>query len=488
MKKKIFLLFLMAFSFIPFAKVSAGITDSNVVRKTTTNYHTIVDGNLSITGTDTYSKDYKMGEKDDQGKYARADHIDGNYDDPVIQNVVSNYKNDMNAIAASYHTTISTSAEGIVDYYYDAHDEITNYEYDNCPAEGYEGQNCLVINTILDKYQVYRVTGKAITKNIKTVNINLEGPFVGDDVTLTPIQGVCLNAGGCYEVSVKPDVSTTDAHIELDALWVTSVTQFVDDIGVNYFSGSISRDQKYKALIFVKATDGYRLEDNVVIKVNGADPDSIMDFMADNGEVPVVTEIESQARKVEYKLDDERGNQIIFTDDEGIVYVFNSTDILNITDEEKAEIASQMGKTVEEITEMGNKTIEAALEAAKGKGTLIGLYDFSVYDGHNFKEEASGGFKIRIKMTDEMKKYDTFSIGFMKDDGTLDTLIILTRKGDYLEGTLPHLSTYAIIGNKVEINETSNPPTGDNILIYAILLGISLIGLYAKKKIEKKIQ
>lgn len=475
MKKKFILLFLMAFMFIPFVNVNAEITDvdddANITRITTTYYHTIVEGNLSITGTDTYSKDYKMADKNSEGKYNQSDYIEGNYDDPVVQNVINNYKNDMNAIAASYHTTISTSAEGITNYYYDVHDEIT---------QSNTGDKQITINTIMDKYQIYRVNGKAVTKNIKTININLEGPFVGDEVTLTPMQGVCLNTGGCYTPSVKPDVSTTDAHVEVDALWVTSVDQLVGDIGVNYFSGNINRGDRYKALIFVRAIDGYKLADNVVIKVNGSDPDSVMDIMNDNEEVPVVTEIESQVRKVEYTLDDERGNQIIFTDYEGIVYVFNSTDILNMTDEEMEVIANETGKSIEELKEMGNGIIETALNAVKGKGTLVGLYDFTVVNSGVPLEEVAGGFKIRIKMTDEMKKYDTFSIGFMKDDGTLDTLITLTRNGDYLEGILPHLSTYAIIGNISE--KSSNPPTGDNIYLYIALLGLSLVGLYTKKK------
>lgn len=436
--------------------------DQEIIRVTSTVYHTKVIGTLNLTGTDTYSKNYSSGDN----------YIDGNTTDSNIASIISGYRDDMNTIANSYHAYPWSVSEGITDYYYETHDEITQ-NMNN-------GQ--VTINTVLNKYQTYKIIGKGTTKNIKTINITLEGPFVGDDVTLTPMQGLCLNAGGCYTPSVKPDVSTTDAHVEVDALWVTSVNQLIGDVGVNYFSGNIERGERYKAIIFVKAIDGYKLADNVVIKVNGSDPDSVMNIMNDNEEVPVVTEIESQVRKVEYKLDDERGNQIIFTDDDGIVYVFNSTDILNITDEEIEAIASEMGKTIEEVTEMANKAIESAKKAAEGKGTLIGLYDFSVFDGHNFKEQAEGGFKIRIKMTDEMKKYDTFSIGFMKDDGTLDQLITLKRNGDYLEGILPHLSTYAIIGSKVEVTEASNPKTGDNIYLYVTLLGLSLVGLYIKKK------
>ena len=434
--------------------------DQEIVRSTTTIYHTKVIGSLSLTGTDTYSKNYSSGDN----------FIDGNTTDNNIASIISGYRDDMNTIANNYHAYPWTVSEGIVDYYFEAHDEISQ-NMNN-------GQ--VTINTILNKYQTYKIIGKGTTKNIKTINISLEGPFAGDEVTLTPMQGVCLNAGGCYTPSVKPDVSTTDAHVEVDALWVTSVNQLIDDINVNYYSGPIEAGERYKAVIFIKAIDGYKLADNVVIKVNGSDPEAVMDIMNDNEEIPVVTEIESQVRKVEYTLDDERGNQIIFTDYEGIVYVFNSTDILNMTDEESEVVSSETGMSIEELKEMGNKAIESAKKAVEGKGTLVGLYDFTVVNAGVPLEEVAGGFKIRIKMNDEMKKYNKFQIAFMKDDGTLDDLITLTQNGDYLEGKLPHLSTYAIIGNVEE--KSSNPPTGDNIYLYASLLGLSLIGLYTKKK------
>ena len=76
-------------------------------------------------------------------------------------------------------------------------------------------------------------------------------------------------------------------------------------------------------------------------------------------------------------------------------------------------------------------------------------------------------------MTEEMKKYNSFSIAFLKDDGTFDDLIELTQNGEYLEGTLPHLSTYAIIGNVV--NKSSNPGTGDPIMFYVTMFGLSIL-------------
>ena len=324
----------------------------DVIRTTTTNYHTRVTGKLSITGDDSYTKNYNSGET----------YLDGNYNDENIATIISSYKNDMNSIASKYKTTINSFDEGVTDYYYEAHDEIT--QTGTCPTDIFdEGEypDCkVVINTILDKYQIYTINGT------------------------------------------------------------------------------------------------------------------------------------SKVEKVKYTLDDEKGNQISFKDYEGIVFVFNSTDILNLTDEELQGIAEELGVDVEEIKAMSKETIEGATNAVKGKGTLVGLYDFSISDGTGFKEESTDGFIIRIKMTEEMKKYNDFKIAFLKDDGTLEDLIKLTQNGEYLEGTLPHLSRYVVIGNNVEItpNRSNNPQTGDNISFYIGLLVFSIVGLaiariYTKKKIMK---
>lgn len=291
------------------------------------------------TGDDSYTKNYNSGET----------YLDGNYNDENIATIISSYKNDMNSIASNYKTTINSFDEGVTDYYYEAHDEIT--QTGTCPTDIFdEGEypDCkVVINTILDKYQIYTINGT------------------------------------------------------------------------------------------------------------------------------------SKVEKVKYTLDDEKGNQISFKDYEGIVFVFNSTDILNLTDEELQGIAEELGVDAEEIKAMSKEAIEGATNAVKGKGTLVGLYDFSISDGTGFKEESTDGFIIRIKMTEEMKKYNDFKIAFLKDDGTLEDLIKLTQNGEYLEGTLPHLSRYVVIGNNVEITPktSNNPKTGDNVMFYIGVLGLSIIGL-----------
>ena len=180
-----------------------------------------------------------------------------------------------------------------------------------------------------------------------------------------------------------------------------------------------------------------------------------------------------QANEKTYTLDDERGNQISFKDNEGIVFVFNSLDLLNLTEADVQSIMDETGMTIDEVKFLLKDTIDNVIKATKEKGTLVGLYDFSVTDGHTLKETASGGFKIRIKMTSDMKKYNTFIIGYVKDDGSLEESIPLVMNGDYLEGTLSHLSLYAVVGKNVEKTPeqvSDNPKTSDNIMTYFMML------------------
>ncbi len=68
----------------------------------------------------------------------------------------------------------------------------------------------------------------------------------------------------------------------------------------------------------------------------------------------------------------------------------------------------------------------------------------------------------------------------MNDDMSLGEEIELSIVGDYLVGTLDHLSNYSLIGNTV-----SNPKTGDNIMNFVLMLLVSILGIggiiYLKK-------
>ena len=174
----------------------------------------------------------------------------------------------------------------------------------------------------------------------------------------------------------------------------------------------------------------------------------------------------------EYTVTDVNGNIVTFTDEEGHDYKLSISDLLSYT---KEEIMQMTGVSEEEY----DQVIGAIKDAVKQQGELISIFEIEVYEDNAVTNDTTslheGPFKIKIKITDEMKKYNTFKLIYLKNDFTLGEVIELTVEGDYLVGTLPHLSTYVLTGSTTS-NETI-PSTGDNIYYMYGVLAISVIGL-----------
>lgn len=182
----------------------------------------------------------------------------------------------------------------------------------------------------------------------------------------------------------------------------------------------------------------------------------------------------------EYTVTDDYGNSITFSEEEGHEFNLVIIDIMKLSDEELAEFDI----TREEYNEV-EKNLKAALS---DHGTLLSFYDISVFD-EDENNKGNGPFKIKIKMTEEMKKYNSFKILYVDVDEeiTIEKSITLKIEDGYLVGTLPHLSNYALMGSIV----TDNQKTLDNIYVWIITLMISFVGLtvvtvFTKKQKNKK--
>lgn len=179
---------------------------------------------------------------------------------------------------------------------------------------------------------------------------------------------------------------------------------------------------------------------------------------------------------------------ISFTAPEGTFYSFSILDRLGTTDEELQQMVNLFNDpeyTFEILKEQLNKIIGYGKNAA-GSGTLLKLYEMYLTSNGVEVHEVDGGFKIKLKITDDIKDYDSYKLVYIADDGSIEDAITLKINGEYLEGTLPHLSMFALVGNKNQTtnitptptnNITNNPQTGDNIIFYFSMLGLSIIGL-----------
>ena len=177
----------------------------------------------------------------------------------------------------------------------------------------------------------------------------------------------------------------------------------------------------------------------------------------------------------DYEVKDNDGNSIKFKKESGHIYNLTITDFLTFTDKDLEE----SGIDKDEY----NQTLKEIKNVTKKEGELLAFLDIKVTD-ENDNEIHEGPFTIKIKMTDKMKKYNAFKIIYVdpEDEFKTEEPITLTVDGDYLVGTINHLSTYAVTGTL-----KANPDTGDMILKYVAILGISALGfagikLYSRKK------
>ena len=460
----------------------------HIIRNSRVVDYTVVEGILTISGTDSYTKNYASAEKDNEGRYIENQYFEGDKDAPAVQAKVQEIKDDMDTVAASYYTTVSSKAAGYVDeYYFNAHDEFTSEG--TCPTpltsnvSGYP--DCtLTITTVLEKFRVYKVTGTATTKNISTIDVTLDKPVAGTEVNkIADTSVVCVDPNGCYTQDNLPTVSTNEANVTLMARFVNAADYVTDHYEYELFEGEIGRDNDVKVYISLSTKNDYKIKNDAVVTVNGAEPDTVFPVIENNTVVGLVVSIKPEVKKTRYTLTDDFGNSISFIEDEGIVFAFSSTDFNLITD----EVLEAAGETREALEEL----LKNIQEAVKDYGTLITAYQFKVTDGNVDIHEAQSKFTIRIKMTEEMKKYNKFYITYVDDQNNIETPIELTVNGEYLEGELNHLSGYALTGKYVEPeaepSTSGNPPTGDKgIASYVALLSLSVIGLgllFTKKKV-----
>lgn len=193
----------------------------------------------------------------------------------------------------------------------------------------------------------------------------------------------------------------------------------------------------------------------------------------------------------QYEIEALDGSAIEFAEEENHEYQFSIFNYLDLSKEEILELSGMP-------EDMYDQIFGGIIEDAKEKGTLLGIFEIDVFeeideDGSGSIEDEErhylhdGPFKIKIKLTEEMKKYNKFVLGYVNDDYTIAEMVELSVEGDYLVGTLEHLSAYALIGDVVE---DDNPGTNDNISLYVTILGFSvaglvLAGIYTKKRFNK---
>lgn len=186
--------------------------------------------------------------------------------------------------------------------------------------------------------------------------------------------------------------------------------------------------------------------------------DTIIVYYWENSEEDASEEPIDEEKPIEYQksTEDENGNSIAFNDDGEHEYTLYLESInFNMTDEE----LSEFGLTREEY-EAGKAMY---IEAVSDEGEIISVLNIDVCDEDD-RCVLDGPFEIRIKLTDEMKGYDNYKLIYINDEEaeiTTEEPIALTVEDGFLVGTLPHLSSYALVGSN-DNNTPAAPDTGES--------------------------
>lgn len=128
---------------------------------------------------------------------------------------------------------------------------------------------------------------------------------------------------------------------------------------------------------------------------------------------------------------------------------------------------------------------------------LISFYDVSIYNGKKEVSIKNGKYVIKIKIDEDIDRYQNYQIIYVSDDGEIKEYIDGVIEGSYMVFQTTHLSQYGIIANPIvdEIavnvnNINSSPKNGINnignilkisILAFIALAFITLITFVVKK-------
>ena len=153
--------------------------------------------------------------------------------------------------------------------------------------------------------------------------------------------------------------------------------------------------------------------------------------------------------------------------------------------EVKVEVAEGSKLQIVKVAE------EKVAEVKKIEKNLKAVFDINVVSnaGDIIKIE-DNKMQIRILLEESLRGYDKYQVVYIKD-GKIVEEKPTKIDGNYIIFETDHLSEYGIIASNNEktqgaVDKTQNPQTGDNIIIFSVILAIAVIGLTVSIIITKK--
>ena len=169
------------------------------------------------------------------------------------------------------------------------------------------------------------------------------------------------------------------------------------------------------------------------------------------------------------------------------------TELSTKVENSEVEVKVELEKALEEGSKLQIVKVaeEKVAEVKKIEKNLKAVFDINVVSnaGEIIKIE-DNKMQIRILLEESLRGYDKYQVVYIKD-GKIVEEKPTKIDGNYIIFETDHLSEYGIIASNNEktqgaVDKTQNPQTGDNIIIFSVILAIAVIGLTVSIIITKK--
>lgn len=140
---------------------------------------------------------------------------------------------------------------------------------------------------------------------IGSINITLKAPIIGESVTTTNVEH---DGFGEFVQDNKPDATVeVGANYEItETMWITGTYPEVGDGFEVPISATFEKDKYYYASISVSAKTGYKLANDVEIKVNGETPAEVFAVFDNGSSTFFIAKIKATDKVVEDNTDENK--------------------------------------------------------------------------------------------------------------------------------------------------------------------------------------
>ena len=198
------------------------------------------------------------------------------------------------------------------------------------------------------------------------------------------------------------------------------------------------------------------------------------------------TETKKDDKKEESKKDDDSKKKEDSKKDEVEESKILENKKMGVTFESEEDLSSDYSLEVIDVTD-DYKDKNITIDSKE----LISVLEIDVKNKNEVVSMEDGNFVIKIKLTDEMKKYNSFMVAYINDDKVEESFKAVVDD-DTLEFKTTHLSKYAIYGESIQLDkqevleenkpndsdkENDNDDNGTGKIVYVIIGIVALVGI-----------